>query len=160
MSAMLEDVEQVSFASSEKVRARMQAQARKDTAPELALRRALFQCGLRYRVHRRPIPSFRRNLDVVFRGARVAVDVRGCFWHDCPDHQSRPNANASWWAAKLERNASRDLETEHRLRAEGWEPLSSGSTMTLRQQRLASRNSCASVGHTTGVATRPRRQPR
>lgn len=112
---------EASFASSPSARARMQSQPRRDTRPELALRRAVFERGLRYRIHRRPIPAFRRNLDLVFPSARVAVDVRGCYWHDCPEHKSRPKANADWWKAKLERNAARDAETAERLREEGWE---------------------------------------
>jgi hypothetical protein len=53
------------FASSEQVRERMSGLARRDTGPEIALRRALHQRGLRYYVHRRPLPELRREADVV-----------------------------------------------------------------------------------------------
>lgn len=56
----------------------------------------------------------------MFPGPKVAVDVRGCFWHACPEHRSLPKANAAWWEAKLARNVERDRETEAALRAEGW----------------------------------------
>ena len=44
----------------------MSAQRREGTGPEMALRRALHALGLRYRLHRAPVPSLRRRADVVF----------------------------------------------------------------------------------------------
>src|SRR3954469_24349398 len=82
--ATVEAMAEPSFASSPEVRARMQRQPSRDTQPELALRRLLHASGLRYRIHVRPLPSLRRTADVVFRSARVAVFVDGCFWHGCP----------------------------------------------------------------------------
>lgn len=103
-------------------RAFMQAQRRGDTGPELSLRRALHSRGLRYRLHQRIVPgSPGRSVDVVFPGPKVAVDVRGCFWHVCPTHATRPKANAEWWSEKLRRNVERDADTAERLAAEGWE---------------------------------------
>lgn len=99
----------------------MQAQRVRDTAPEIALRRALHGLGLRYRLHRRPIAGLRRTPDIVFGPARVAVDVRGCFWHGCPEHATHPEANADWWAKKLETNRRRDNDTERRFKHAGWQ---------------------------------------
>lgn len=59
-------------------------------------------------------------MDIAFTRARVAVDVRGCYWHGCPVHATAPRANADWWAEKLRANRERDLDTERRLRAAGW----------------------------------------
>ncbi len=98
----------------------MQAQRERDTAPELALRRALHSRGMRYRVHMRPLEALRRTADVVFPTERVAIEVRGCFWHACPKHATWPKTNADWWAKKLQTNQARDLETERRLKAAGW----------------------------------------
>lgn len=110
----------VSFASSLKVRRRMQRQARRDTAPELALRRELFSRGLRYRVCQRPLPNLRRQVDVVFRKMRIAIEVRGCFWHCCPEHGVVPKTNNEWWCQKLARTRARDEETAERLLEAGW----------------------------------------
>ena len=99
----------------------MRGQRRRDTAPELALRRALHRRGLRYRLHQRPLPGLRRTADIVFRAATTVVDVRGCYWHGCELHRSRPTANGAWWADKLARNVARDRDTEARLRDAGWE---------------------------------------
>ncbi|MGH8994916.1 MAG: very short patch repair endonuclease [Acidimicrobiales bacterium] len=97
----------------------MRRQLRSDTAPELALRKELHRRGMRYRVH---VPVFdrRRRHDIVFTKARVVVEVRGCFWHGCPEHGTSPKANAAWWADKLEANRRRDIDTAHRLSEAGW----------------------------------------
>ena len=110
-------------ASSEEIRRRMQRQARRDTKPELALRRELWRRGLRYRVDVAPISGLRRRADMVFTRARVAVYVDGCYWHSCPDHATVPKANREWWIAKLEANVTRDRDTDARIRVVGWEVL-------------------------------------
>jgi DNA mismatch endonuclease (patch repair protein) len=98
----------------------MQRQARRDTAPELALRRAVWKRGLRYRIDVSPIRGARRRADLVFTRARVAVYVDGCFWHSCPHHATTPKANRSWWIEKLGANVARDRDTDHRLHEAGW----------------------------------------
>jgi DNA mismatch endonuclease (patch repair protein) len=98
----------------------MQANRSRDTKPELAIRKALHAMGLRYRVCARPIPEVRRSADVVFRSVRVAVEVRGCFWHGCPQHYRQPKANEGYWTAKVARNVARDADTERRLHEAGW----------------------------------------
>lgn len=107
------------FSSSPGVRSKMQQQRTRDTAPEMALRCALHARGLRYRVQVPLLP--RRTVDIVFPRARVAVDVRGCYWHSCPLHATAPKANGAWWAAKLARNVERDEDTAARLSAAGWQ---------------------------------------
>ena len=93
---------------------------RRETAPELALRRALHAAGHRFRVVY-PVPgNRRRTVDIAFTRARLAVFVDGCFWHSCPEHGTRPRANEAWWAGKLEANRSRDADTDRLLREAGW----------------------------------------
>jgi DNA mismatch endonuclease (patch repair protein) len=94
----------------------------RDTAPELALRRAVHALGLRYRVDVAPAHSMpRRRVDLVFSSARVAVFLDGCFWHGCPIHGETPRANREWWRRKIDRNRERDIETSRILKREGWE---------------------------------------
>ena len=107
-------------ASSPEALDRMQRQARRDTRPEMALRRQLHAMGLRYRVDRKVIPGVQRRADIVFARARVAIFVDGCFWHSCPVHATKPKSNSDWWAEKLARNVSRDRNTDERLEAAGW----------------------------------------
>ena len=98
--------------------------ARRDTGPELALRRELHRRGLRYFVHRRPLANLRRQADVVFPRARVAVFVDGCFWHGCPIHGRREHRTNGWyWPEKIGRNEARDRDTNARLKAAGWTPI-------------------------------------
>jgi len=112
--------ETASWASSPGSRRRMQAQRQRDTSPEVALRRHLRKLGLGYRLQMRPDPSLRARLDIVFPGAKVAVDVRGCFWHSCDLHGTAPRANAERWADKLARNVERDRATVEALASRGW----------------------------------------
>ncbi len=100
---------------------RMRTQRRTGTKPEVVLRRVLHARGLRYRVDAPlPLPGLRRRADLLFRGARVAVFVDGCYWHSCPDHGTKPKANATWWSDKLAANVARDHETDQRLADAGW----------------------------------------
>lgn len=100
--------------------ARMRAQRRRDTAPEVALRRELHRRGARFFVDRAPLPGLRRRADLVFPRKHVAVYVDGCFWHSCPQHATSPKNNAQWWADKLAANVVRDRDTDTRLAAAGW----------------------------------------
>lgn len=110
-------------ASSTEALDRMRRQARRDTKPEMELRRELHRRGLRYRVDRVLLTNSRRRHDIVFSGSRVVVEVLGCYWHACPEHGTQPKANAAWWAEKLAMNQARDGDTEIRLRATGWKLL-------------------------------------
>lgn len=105
------------------VRDRFRRQPRRDTKPELALRRELHRRGLRYRVDRPPIAGMRSRADVVFGPSKVAVFVDGCFWHGCPEHATAPRNNADWWRAKLDANVERDLRVGVQLAEAGWEVL-------------------------------------
>lgn len=109
-------------ASSEDARSVMVGNRRRDSAPEIALRRALHGAGMRYRVDLPIRVPGRRAIrpDIVFTRARVAVFVDGCFWHGCPDHGTRPRANSAYWSAKLEINRARDEAQTNALRQGGW----------------------------------------
>lgn len=109
-----------SWASSDAARTRMRAVKQQNTTPELKLRRALSDLGLRYRLQIRPESDLRWRADIVFKGAKVIVDVRGCFWHVCPLHQTHPKANADRWQSKLRGNQERDVRMESELSARGW----------------------------------------
>lgn len=110
--------------SSPAVAAIMRRTGRRDTAPELALRRELHHRGLRFLVDVSPPgTNRRRRVDVLLRGSRLAVLVDGCFWHSCPQHLHLPKANAQWWAVKLASTTARDRDTDAHLRAHGWLPL-------------------------------------
>lgn len=99
----------------------MRGNRRRDTSPELRVRRLLHAAGLRYRVDVAPLESDRRRkADIVFTRLKIAVFVDGCFWHGCPAHFAVPRANADYWAPKIARNRERDRQTVARLDAAGW----------------------------------------
>lgn len=98
----------------------MKRQGRRDTKPEMMLRRALWKSGLRYRVDRSPLKGMLRRADIVFGPAKVAVYVDGCFWHSCPTHATIPKSNREWWADKLAANVRRDRDTDRQLKDAGW----------------------------------------
>ena len=113
-----------SWASSPGRRRNMQANRSRDTKPELEVRRALHQLGLRYRVAIAPEPSLRRRADIVFTRARVAVFIDGCFWHGCPEHgRATFNHNAEYWPTKIAANMARDADTTVKLDQAGWHVL-------------------------------------
>lgn len=157
---------------SESVRRRFQAQPRRDTACELALRRVLHRLGLRYTLDDAPLPGLRRRADVVFRRARVAVFVDGCFWHGCSEHRTIPANNRKWWQAKITANQQRDRDTDERLTEDGWlvvrvwehdEPTAAAQEIaTLVRQRLVNfegeRTDCA-PGSGTRSSARPAPSP-
>ena len=101
------------------VTVQMKRMPRRDSFPELRVRRALHHRGLRFRVQG-ALPG---RPDIVFSRAKIAVFIDGCFWHQCPDHSSLPKNNAEWWSAKLGRNVTRDREKDEALRILGWEPV-------------------------------------
>ncbi|KIF72201.1 DNA mismatch repair protein Vsr [Streptomyces sp. AcH 505] len=98
----------------------MSRQARRDTAPEVAVRKLLHASGYRYRLNVRVPDMPRRTVDIVFSKAKVAVFLDGCFWHGCPLHATSPKSNAEWWREKLDKNMARDTETTEHMRNLGW----------------------------------------
>lgn len=102
------------------VSTRMSRQKSRNTGIEMALRKILHAAGYRYRVHRRPVKGVRREADLVFGPARVAVFVDGCFWHGCPEHGTWPKNNADYWRTKIETNRRRDANTDALLLEAGW----------------------------------------
>ena len=67
------------------VSAAMRGNRKTDSGPETRVRRALHSRGFRYRKN---FPIDADGLvvrpDIVFRRARLAVFIDGCFWHSCP----------------------------------------------------------------------------
>ncbi|MBL9129794.1 MAG: very short patch repair endonuclease [Verrucomicrobiaceae bacterium] len=61
--------------------------------------------------------------DFVFRRARVAVFVDGCFWHGCAEHYRRPKSRQKFWDAKIARNMEHDTAVTKALRKAGWRVL-------------------------------------
>ena len=100
----------------------MRANKAKNTKPEVALRRALWEAELRgYRIHPKQLPG---RPDIVFERPRLAVFINGCFWHSCPYCKlPLPKTNKDFWRKKFEANIARDLLKAKALEAEGWQTI-------------------------------------
>lgn len=94
---------------------------KKDTRPELLLRKTLWALGFRYRLHTRSLPG---NPDIVFPSQHLAVFVDGDFWHGRDWKNLRTKlerrANPDYWMSKIAYNIARDQKNEERLRNLGW----------------------------------------
>lgn len=100
----------------------MRAVPRKDSKPEIVVRRMLHQLGYRFRLHRRDLPG---TPDIVLPRHRVAIFVHGCFWHRHESCRltSTPKTRADFWQAKFDRNVQRDAEATLALKLLGWDVL-------------------------------------
>jgi DNA mismatch endonuclease (patch repair protein) len=87
----------------------------------VALRRELWQRGLRYRLHVLALPG---KPDIVFPKHRVVVFCDGDFWHgrhlQARLERLASGHNSAYWRAKILRNVERDKEHTRQLRREGW----------------------------------------
>ena len=92
----------------------------RDTAPEIALRRALHRRGCRFRLHRTLARGC--NPDLVLPKFRTAIWVDGCFWHGHQTHARLPTSgpNVALWEAKIAANRSRDERAVAIAEGLGW----------------------------------------
>lgn len=97
----------------------MRAVRQKNTAPELTVRRLLFQLGLRFRLHVKRLPG---SPDIVLRKHSTAIFVHGCYWHRHPGckYATMPKTHQAYWLPKFESNVERDARKAEALRALGW----------------------------------------
>lgn len=92
---------------------------RRDTAPEVRLRRELWRRNARgWRVDVRRVPG---RPDVAFTRWRIAVFVDGRLWHGHPSKYPRSLSDA--WRKKVARNVDRDRRVDADLEALGWKVL-------------------------------------
>lgn len=91
---------------------------RKDTIPELIVRKYLFSKGLRYRVDDKRYPG---RPDIVLPKYKTAIYVNGCFWHhhNC-SYFVWPKSNIEYWKQKIERNVKRDVQNYQEMKDMGW----------------------------------------
>ena len=100
----------------------MQGNKRRDTKPEVLVRRMLREMGFTgYRCDWRKAPG---RPDVAFVGRKLAIEIRGCFWHRCPVCSlSVPKKNLDYWEAKFVRNVERAEQNLAALEEAGWKVL-------------------------------------
>jgi DNA mismatch endonuclease (patch repair protein) len=104
--------------------AHLSGRKKKDTSPEIALRKALYAQGARFRLHRQLAKGC--TPDIVMPGRGLAIFVDGCFWHGCPEHGRKTaftGPNARLWADKMLRNAERDQRSSALAESLGWKAI-------------------------------------
>ncbi|WAM30239.1 very short patch repair endonuclease [Myxococcus sp. NMCA1] len=100
----------------------MKAVRRRDTKPEVEVRRLLWNAGARFRLCPRNLPG---SPDIANKSARWAVFVHGCFWHGHRNCKlaTVPKSNSAFWEAKLAANRQRDARMARALRQFGFRVL-------------------------------------
>lgn len=93
-----------------------------ETGIEVALRRALFAVGLRYRKNYRQASGCP---DIAFVGLKLAVFCDSSFWHgrDMPTLEKRLRTNKAFWLNKISSNIDRDRRVDQALKEAGWKVL-------------------------------------
>lgn len=93
----------------------------KDTSIELALRKALWQEGYRYRKNYKKLPG---SPDIAITKYKLAIFCDSEFFHGKDWEVLKPRleagSNPDYWVKKIERNRNRDMENDRKLLFLGW----------------------------------------
>lgn len=86
----------------------------RDTSPELALRKLLWNGGIRYRKNVARLPG---SPDLAIQKYKIAVFIDGEFWHgyNWAEKRGKIKSNREYWIPKIERNIVRDTEINQKL---------------------------------------------
>ncbi len=107
--------------TKEQRRKNMQNIRSADTSIELALRKALWHHGYRYRKNYKALPG---KPDIVLTKQKICIFCDSEFFHGRDWEVRRPKmlkgANPDYWIPKIERNIERDNETDRKLLFMGW----------------------------------------
>lgn len=94
----------------------MRAIKSQDTKIEIALRKALWHKGVRYRKNYKVCSC---KPDIVITKYKIAVFCNGDFWHG-KESKYHIHTHKEYWNEKIQRNKERDLENTIELRDNGW----------------------------------------
>ena len=101
---------------SETVSKNMRSIHSKDTSIELQLRKALWHKGYRYRKNYKALPG---SPDIVLTKYKIAIFCDSEFFHgkdwEILKLRLEKGKNPDYWIKKIERNRSRDFETDKKL---------------------------------------------
>ena len=104
---------------SKKKRSEIMSKIRgKNTLPELTVRKFLFSKRFRYRLHDKSLPG---TPDIVSKKNKLAIQVRGCFWHGHKCNKGDlPKSNRKFWKTKIKNNKKRDKKNDRKIRSLGF----------------------------------------
>lgn len=91
----------------------------KNTKPEIVLRKALWQKGIRYRKNYKRLPG---KPDIAITSHKIAIFIDGEFWHgyNWKVNKNHIHTHREYWIPKIERNMTRDKIVTEKLQNEGW----------------------------------------
>ncbi|RDY59893.1 very short patch repair endonuclease [Flagellimonas nanhaiensis] len=91
----------------------------KNTKPELAFRKALWQAGYRYRIDYKKLIG---KPDIALKKYRTVIFIDGEFWHghNWEERKHKIKTNREFWIPKIERNIQRDQEVNLGLKDLGY----------------------------------------
>ena len=91
----------------------------KNTKPELAFRKALWQSGYRYRIDYKKLIG---KPDIALKKYRTVIFIDGEFWHgyNWAERKHKIKTNREFWIPKIERNIQRDQEVNLVLKDLGY----------------------------------------
>lgn len=100
------------------IRKSMQSNKNRDTKPEILLRQAIWDSGIKgYRKNYKKIVG---KPDIYFTKKKIAIFLNGCFWHQCLHCKPpRPKTNSKFWNDKLDKNIKRDQKNYSLLKIQG-----------------------------------------
>ena len=107
---------------SKKKRSEIMSKIRgKNTLPELQVRKFLFSKGFRYRLHDKSLPG---TPDIVSKKNKLAIQVRGCFWHGHRCNKGGfPKRNRKFWKTKIKDNKERDKKNDRKIKSLGFKSI-------------------------------------
>jgi DNA mismatch endonuclease, patch repair protein len=91
----------------------------KDTGPEKALRKLLWNAGIRYRKNVSKLPG---SPDIVIPKHKIAIFIDGEFWHgyEWEEKKEKIKSNKEYWIPKIEKNIVRDRDSDQKLEYRGY----------------------------------------
>lgn len=106
---------------SEKSHKNMSRIKGRDTSIEIALRKALWAKGYRFRKNYKDLPG---SPDIALTKYKIAIFCDSEFFHGKDwielKRKLEKGKNPGYWTKKIERNIERDIEKDKLLRFEGW----------------------------------------
>ena len=107
--------------TTEKSRKNMSRIRGKDTSIEVALRKALWAKGYRFRKNYKELPG---RPDIALTKYRIAIFCDSEFFHGKDwgklKQKLEKGKNPEYWVSKIERNIERDHEKDTLLKGKGW----------------------------------------
>lgn len=94
----------------------------KNTAPELFVRKILWELGFRYRVNVKSLPG---SPDIANKKFKKVIFINGCFWHGHTNCKKAklPHTRTEYWKEKIRKNIERDSHNIDELNKLGYDIL-------------------------------------